>query len=166
GRARLRRRRRRRRVRPGSHAAGVGADQHDRPPGRAARLPRPSFQPGRRHHRVRPDPACGEGGGSGVNVSERTFRRWWWPVVVVLLMYVIGFVLQLLAFHSEVGSSWGSGGAAAGVAFVAMTLLFPAAGALIIRRQPRNTIGWVLMGIGLAWGLDHLCTGFASFFWL
>ena len=87
-------------------------------------------------------------------------------VALILVLYVGGLTLQFLSRGAQQGSSWGSGGIAAGLAFAAMTILFPVAGAFITRSQPRNAIGWVLLGIGLAWGLDHLFTGFATYAWL
>ena len=98
--------------------------------------------------------------------SDRSLRGIWTVcVAVVATLYVAGETLQILAFHSNTGSTWGSGGPVAGLGFVAMTVLFAVAGLFITRSQPRNRIGWVLVAIGFAWGIDHLCSGFAAFFW-
>jgi signal transduction histidine kinase len=87
-------------------------------------------------------------------------------VVLIVALYVGGFALQALSNPAEGGTSWGSGGLGAGLTYLAMTTLFPVAGAFITHSQPRNAVGWVLLGIGLAWGLDHLFNGFAAFAWL
>jgi signal transduction histidine kinase len=102
-----------------------------------------------------------------MRLSDRTISRAWWAsVAVVAALFVSGIVLRALATGAEEGTSWGSGGPVAGIGFIVMTLMFPVAGAFVTRSQPRNRIGWVLIGIGLVWALDLFCTGFASFFWL
>ena len=39
----------------------------------------------------------------------------------------------------------------------------PARGLLILRRQPRNTIGWLLQAIGLVWALNGLAENYAVY---
>jgi len=102
-----------------------------------------------------------------MRLSDRTVRLLRsGTVVLIVALYVGGFTLQVLSQVADQGTSWGSGGLGAGLAYVAMTTLFPVAGALITHSQPRNSVGWVLLGIGLSWGLDHLFSGFAAFAWL
>ena len=50
-------------------------------------------------------------------------------------------------------TDWGSQTTIGDLAFIAMTALFPVVGILIIHRQPRNTVGWLLHATGVAWGL-------------
>ena len=40
---------------------------------------------------------------------------------------------------------------------------FPLVGAPIAARQGRNAVGWVLLGIGLSWGLVEALTGYATY---
>jgi hypothetical protein len=47
--------------------------------------------------------------------------------------------------------------------FLLVLLPFPLAGVLILRRQPRNSVGWLLTGIGLLWGIGGLADGYAQY---
>jgi signal transduction histidine kinase len=42
-------------------------------------------------------------------------------------------------------------------------LAYPAVGALIASRHPRNAIGWLFCGVGLLWGLALFATGYAAY---
>ncbi len=92
-----------------------------------------------------------------VSVSDRTLRGLAWAVwSFVAAMFAVAVALALVA-EPLTGKS--SGGNTADVlGFAALALTFPLVGLLIVRRQPRNTIGWLLLGIGLVWGL----AGFAD----
>ena len=52
---------------------------------------------------------------------------------------------------------------AQGVGFIVVLLAFPLTGLLVLRRQPRNTIGWVLTGIGLVWSIGGLADSYARY---
>ena len=56
---------------------------------------------------------------------------------------------------------WGTGGAVADLSLIMLTAMFPIVGMLIIHRQPRNTIGWLLHATGIAWGVGALTDGYA-----
>lgn len=44
-----------------------------------------------------------------------------------------------------------------GVELVLVAMLsFPVVGALVVSREPANTVGWILLGVGLAWALPVL----------
>ena len=43
-------------------------------------------------------------------------------------------------------------------AFALTTFLFPLVGVLIATRRPGNSIAWLLLGIGLCWGLDAVAS--------
>jgi signal transduction histidine kinase len=102
-----------------------------------------------------------------VTLSDRTLRRLHVGVLsLVILLYAAGATLVLLALSAAKDSFVGSGGVAANVGWVLITLLFPLAGSFIARRQPRNAVGWVLLGTGASWGLSLALGGFASFAWL
>jgi hypothetical protein len=60
----------------------------------------------------------------------------------------------------EPTGSWGQGSAAA---YAIVVATFPLVGLLILRRQPRNTIGWVLMSIGTVSGLGALADNYATY---
>src|SRR5688572_24840424 len=44
-----------------------------------------------------------------------------------------------------------------------MVVTFALTGLLVARRQPRNTIGWLLLGISLVWGLNALAGNYARY---
>ena len=49
------------------------------------------------------------------------------------------------------------------LALVLLVAIFPLVGLLILRQQPRNTIGWILIAIGLAWGVSGLLDDYAVY---
>ncbi len=52
---------------------------------------------------------------------------------------------------------------AEGGLFLTVLLPFPLAGILILRRQPRNTVGWLLAGIGVLWAIGGVADGYARY---
>jgi hypothetical protein len=52
---------------------------------------------------------------------------------------------------------------AADLSFIVVLLAFPLTGLLILRRQPRNTIGWLLVGIGCVWGVGGFGDNYATY---
>jgi hypothetical protein len=91
-----------------------------------------------------------------ISVSDRTLRRlaWaaWWFFAA---MFVIA---ALLSFFDGVPRS-----VSADLSFIVVLLAFPLTGLLILRRQPRNTIGWLLVGIGCVWGVGGLGDNYATY---
>jgi hypothetical protein len=84
---------------------------------------------------------------------------WWF----FLAMLAVGLPLEL-AEQSRSAEAWGGAqGGAADVAFIVMLLTFPLTGLLILRRLPRNTIGWLLQAVGLVWGLNGLAANYANY---
>ena len=53
-------------------------------------------------------------------------------------------------------------GEGADLLLVAM-LSFPVVGALVVSRQPSNAVGWILLGVGLAWSLPSLLGIYAEY---
>ena len=93
-------------------------------------------------------------------LSDRALRRLSWACLAFYVACVLfNMVCQVL--DPTVVDDWGSSGAAANLALVAMTALFLVVGILIIRRQPRNVVGWLLHGTGLAWGLGALTDAYS-----
>lgn len=128
-----------------------------------------------RHREMQP-PRSGGGPGDGARGAPPEQRPggvlrglWWAGAAAAGLLFALGFGLQIGAAAGSVreGSPWGSGGGlAAALVFALMAVMFLAAGAVISRRRPRNAVGWVLLGIGTAWGLDIALRGFATVAWL
>ncbi len=85
-------------------------------------------------------------------LSDRTLRGlawavWWFSAAATLA----AVTLAAISFVDEASTTLRA------VGFITVVLTFPLVGVLILRRQPRNTIGWLLQGIGLIWGLGA-CT--------
>ncbi len=51
--------------------------------------------------------------------------------------------------------SWSGGGVLATALFVVAVFTYPVAGLLIATRRPGNRIGWILLAIGLGWGVSN-----------
>jgi class 3 adenylate cyclase len=85
----------------------------------------------------------------------------WIALVLVGALYSAAVVLAILgrANESTVGL-WGSGGWIGALLVPATTFAFPCVGALITLRRPGNRIGWLLIGIGLVWGILGVLDGY------
>jgi len=98
-----------------------------------------------------------------MSLSDHTLRRaaWacWWFLVVVL---IIGLPIALSDGPAPQGT-WGASGDVLEIAFNLVVLVFPLTGLLILIRQPQNTIGWVLQGIGVTWGVGILLDSYATY---
>ena len=80
---------------------------------------------------------------------------WWFFVVMVAIAIALSFV-------DQGGDATSPGAVQEGLTIVLLTS-FPLAGILILRRQPRNTIGWLLLGIGFVWGVGGLADSYARY---
>ncbi len=94
-------------------------------------------------------------------LSERTLRRvaWtgWWFFVAAL---VASGLLELAEDGvDEVTATTVVG--AAGFAFVIGT--FPVSGLLVLRRQPRNSVGWLLLAVGDIWAIGAVGDTYATY---
>src|SRR5439155_6463812 len=74
-------------------------------------------------------------------------RLAWSAFLLYLLLFVAGIALGIAASRAT-GKSVGNGG---DIVFICIISAFPVVAILILSRQPRNRIGWILMAIGLAW---------------
>jgi hypothetical protein len=81
-------------------------------------------------------------------MKERSARGLAWGAFLLWLLFVFGSVALELATEPASGTGLASD---LGFAFIAAS--FPIVAILILARQPQNTIGWILMVIGLAWFL-------------
>jgi hypothetical protein len=94
-------------------------------------------------------------------LSDRTLRRAAWVATAFLPTAVVVGV-PVVARVREVDPSW-NGGLIGDVAFVLVLLSFPLAGLLVLRRQPRNRVGWLLEGVGLIWGLGVITDVYSAY---
>jgi hypothetical protein len=73
-------------------------------------------------------------------------------------LYVLLFAASLI-FDAATKPTKGHPGLDIGeVIFTLSTAAFPIAAILILARQPRNRIGWILMAIGVAWVIELIPT--------
>ncbi len=96
-------------------------------------------------------------------VSDRALRRLSWVVPALLAAVYAVSMLVALAEPARAGGAWEGGGMLTEVMFAAVILMFSLTGLLIVRRQPRNTVGWVLQGVGAAWGLTGVTDAYAAY---
>ncbi len=91
---------------------------------------------------------------------------WAWVVFAATsALWVVAVVTAWATRDLEGSESLGSSGAdllvTVGIAVV--LLMFPVAGVVIATRQPANPIGWLLLAIGVGWGLLAGATGYADY---
>ncbi|CAN5126845.1 hypothetical protein BH24ACT12_BH24ACT12_24270 [soil metagenome] len=92
---------------------------------------------------------------SDAPLRSSAWAVWWFMVAMISLRGLLylaerSTVTNLGEYVNELG-------------FLLLILIFPLTGALILRRQPRNTIGWLLQGIGLVWGLGGFTDNYARY---
>ena len=85
-------------------------------------------------------------------MKDSRSRLPWAVFGLVTILYVVAAVFSLLT--EGLGPD-----DLVGLTFFA----FPLVGAPIAARQSRNAVGWVLLGIGLSWGLYEALTGYATY---
>ncbi|MBA2530490.1 MAG: hypothetical protein H0V23_00025 [Nocardioidaceae bacterium] len=96
-------------------------------------------------------------------MSDRGLRRlawasWWFLPAMVVVGVILSFANQ------PTTAEYGDNGIAVGeILFLVVVLAFPVTGILILRRQPRNTIGWLLQGIGFVWSLSFFADNYVVY---
>ena len=99
----------------------------------------------------------------GEAVSERTARRVAWLVFGVASgLWLTAATFSWLTRSLASQSGWGGGGFAVSALFGLVQLAFPVAGLVLALRRPQLPIGWLLLGIGVAWGMAG-GTGYADY---
>ncbi|MDP9067336.1 MAG: hypothetical protein M3N53_03170 [Actinomycetota bacterium] len=99
-------------------------------------------------------------------MKEKSTSTWAWiALVLVAALYLAGIVLELVNDPPpDPPAGWeGERGALSEYLFIAMSFSFPAVGAVIASRQPGNTIGWIMLGIGAAAGFSEISEGYARY---
>ncbi len=76
-------------------------------------------------------------------MTPGTARRLAWAAFGLWLVFLAG----ALGMSIVSGTATGLGR----LGFTAITAAFPVVGIVILARQPRNRVGWILLGIGIAW---------------
>ena len=94
---------------------------------------------------------------------DRSLRRSAWAVFWFALVMSAAAVPLATADEPPTSESWEGGGLLGDLTFALMVVTFALTGLLITRRQPRNTVGWLLLGISLVWGLTALADNYARY---
>ena len=106
--------------------------------------------------------------GRGVGGTNSRVAAWlaWALVVLSVVLLVGGLVLSRAASSTVADLQFGGETKSASVLADLVTLLiFSVVGAVVVSRQPRNTIGWLFCGVGVAVGLNSFAGDYAEF-WL
>ena len=106
--------------------------------------------------------------GRGVGGTNSRVAAWlaWALVALSVVLLVGGLVLSRAASSTVADLQFGGETKSANVLADLVTLLiFSVVGAVVVSRQPRNTIGWLFCGVGVAVGLNSFAGDYAEF-WL
>ena len=85
----------------------------------------------------------------------------WSLVTLSVVLLVGGIALDQMTRSTAPGRLYY--GLVDAVFYLATVLTFSVVGAIIASRQPRNAIGWIFCGIGLAVGLGSFTGGYAEY---
>ncbi|HEY7281125.1 MAG TPA: hypothetical protein VID47_05960 [Actinomycetota bacterium] len=82
---------------------------------------------------------------------------------LALAVFVVTTILFLVGLGFLVANAIaGEGGLLGSLLFGVITYAFPVVGILVVRHQPRNAVTWILLGIGLSFGLSSAMEGYAN----
>ncbi len=95
-------------------------------------------------------------------MSDSGLRRLAWGVFGLTTAAFVGNIVRLIQIPPET-TSWGYPGAWAEIFFSLAVFTFPLIGALISSQHPRNAIGWILLIIGVVWGLNGLSASYVAY---
>jgi signal transduction histidine kinase len=91
-------------------------------------------------------------------VTRRSLTRWpWVPAGLAILLAAVAVPVQLVAGGQPAGDA-----VFLPVGFL-MVVGYSTVGAILASRNPRNPIGWILMVVGLAFGLAFFTEGYARY---
>lgn len=91
-------------------------------------------------------------------LSPRGLRILAWCVLAFCVaVWIWALAWGWLARSTEISdASWSGGGFWANAAFILAVFPFPLTGILIVTRRLENRIGWLLLAIGVGWGLTNV----------
>lgn len=91
-------------------------------------------------------------------MSERGLRRLgWWVFALIAAIYAVALVYGLFEPAALGDTPFDA------VVFPLLTIASPLVGVLIANRQPRNPIGWILLGVGLAWATSFFLNDYVDY---
>lgn len=86
----------------------------------------------------------------------------WAAFALCVALWAVALVFGWLSRSLESSTSWSGGGFLPIALFVIALFAFPVTGLLIATRRPGNRIGWLLLAIGLGWGVAN-STSYADY---
>ncbi len=89
--------------------------------------------------------------------DDARLRRW-----AFVTFWCTSVLFAIGAAFVVVDAAAGDGAAVGPLAFDAITFSFAVTGVLIARHQPRNSIPWILLGLGLTWGVGNALEGYTN----
>jgi MFS family permease len=95
---------------------------------------------------------------AGHAMTTRPALRATGALLACVALFAFSVAFGVLADDAKQSGSWSGGGLWVGLALVTAAAAYPAAGWLIAARRPENPIGWLLLAIGLMWGLGFTST--------
>ena len=98
-----------------------------------------------------------------LSVIDTTLQRAAWGICGVLIAGIAIAVWLSVAGGAATADASAPVASSTDYAFGVVVLSFPLVGVLIVRLHPRNTMGWLLLAIGLIWGLAGLADGYARY---
>jgi hypothetical protein len=72
---------------------------------------------------------------------------------VCVALFVVAMTFGVLSRDVDQSGEWSAGGLWGGLAYLTAVFTYPAAGWLLAARRAQNPIGWLLLAIGVAWGI-------------
>lgn len=93
--------------------------------------------------------------------SEAALWRCAW--ILIGAFALVGAARVLVALAVGTGGRGGEGSPFSDLGLLLIVASFPVTGLLILRRQPRNRIGWLLMAIGAVWALGTAADAYARY---
>ncbi len=96
-------------------------------------------------------------------MTDRSLRRWG-QASFALIAALFAAALVATALFGEIEAvTWGPPGFLGQLVFLIAMFTFPLVGILIVSRQPRHAIGWLLMAIGAAWGTTSITDAWIAY---
>jgi hypothetical protein len=91
-------------------------------------------------------------------VVTRPGARATFVLALCVALFAFSGTFGVLANDAKQSGSWSGGGIWIGLALVAAAVTYPAAGWLIAARRAESPIGWILLAIGVMWGMGFSST--------
>jgi signal transduction histidine kinase len=101
--------------------------------------------------------------GDAATGSFRRRIRWAWILFAIAVTLWAATIVAYLNLPPEDIGDWGSGSLIANLPFLLMVMSFDLVGVLIATRRPENSIGWIVLAIGLSWSAGDIVGAISSY---